>query len=494
MNKAASVTAGVIVAAGVLACVGAWYTGTRLEGVLQDSIRQANQQMQQSMPGADGKPRGSIELVSLDRHLFSSEAHYRLTVQGHELGLGDAPVQLEFVDHIEHGPLPLSRLKSLDLVPVMAVSNFALQNTPATQNWFAMNGGAVPLKGQAALHYDRSTDNRMELLPLQLELPGRVLKFSAMTLNVSATQDAAKYQLSGVLDSLLMDITGDGGPLHAELHGLDLSGGGTRGASGFYLGHTDIKVASTQFQVPGRPAVLLSGTAATSLLQEVEGKLSAQVNYDVSALRVGDKDIGTAQMAWKFDRFDIAASKSLNALYQNRVVPQQQAAMLMDEPLELHLTQADREQLNTAMTSLLSAKPHIELEKFSLKTANGESHMSLVVDLDNPGLVEQQPADLWLRAISQLDAKVLLSKPMISDVASAQAQLQGLTDPTAIATQAKNASDTLASMAVMFQWGKVEGDNVVSNLHYANGTVDFNGQKMTPHQFIGLVAGRFVQQ
>jgi uncharacterized protein YdgA (DUF945 family) len=43
----------------------------------------------------------------------------------------------------------------------------------------------------------------------------------------------------------------------------------------------------------------------------------------------------------------------------------------------------------------------------------------------------------------------------------------------------------------MSQLAKVEGDNVISNLHYANGIADFNGQKMTGMQFVSLVAGKF---
>jgi uncharacterized protein YdgA (DUF945 family) len=79
---------------------------------------------------------------------------------------------------------------------------------------------------------------------------------------------------------------------------------------------------------------------------------------------------------------------------------------------------------------------------------------------------------------------------MIKDVASLQASLNGLTDPNAIAEQAQGASDMVSGMAVMTQLAKVEGENVVSNLHYANDIVDFNGQKMTVQQFFSMVTSR----
>lgn len=55
MTKAGiAATALVVVAAAGIA--GAWYTGTRLEGVLLDSIEQANQRMQSQFPNTDLAP------------------------------------------------------------------------------------------------------------------------------------------------------------------------------------------------------------------------------------------------------------------------------------------------------------------------------------------------------------------------------------------------------------------------------------------------------
>ena len=76
---------------------------------------------------------------------------------------------------------------------------------------------------------------------------------------------------------------------------------------------------------------------------------------------------------------------------------------------------------------------------------------------------------------------------MIGDLAALQAGLAGQTDPAAIAEQAKAAGDMVGAMAVMMQVAKVDGDNIVSNLQYANDIVDFNGQKMTPEQFIAQI-------
>ena len=38
---------------------------------------------------------------------------------------------------------------------------------------------------------------------------------------------------------------------------------------------------------------------------------------------------------------------------------------------------------------------------------------------------------------------------------------------------------------------KLEGNAVVSSLHYANNEVNFNGQKMTVEQFVGFLMSKF---
>jgi len=195
-------------------------------------------------------------------------------------------------------------------------------------------------------------------------------------------------------------------------------------------------------------------------------------------------------LAFKVSNFDVVATQALYQLYQTKILPQQQAAAAAGEPLQLALLPADQQVLDTETAKLLAGKPHVELEKLSLKTANGESHVRVAVDLADPGSLDQPSSAVAAKSIGQLDAKVVLSKPMIQDLATLQARAAGLTDAAAIAEQAKAASDMVGGMAVVLQLAKVDGDNVVSDLHYANNIVDFNGVKMSPQQFVAMIMGK----
>ncbi|WP_062391054.1 YdgA family protein [Pseudomonas abietaniphila] len=489
MKKSVNIALGVVVVAGALITAGAWYTGTRLEGVLGDAVQQGNQQIQAAFVGHEGS--ASVELLSLDRHFFTSTAHYKFTIQNPRLNDGQ-PVELLFVDNIEHGPFPWSRVKSLNLVPVMAASNMALEKNVFSEKWFAMTHDQPPLTGHFSMGYDRAALGRIEFLPFQFDDQNGSFKFSGFTLNASGSADGEKLEANGVLGSLDVTATSEEGPVSLSLRDLTFNTGGTKGKSGFYLGHSDAKVTSATFQAAGRPPVQFKDFVNTSLLQEVEGNLNAQVTYDIGDITFDGKDVGSSQMVWKFANFDIASTKALLQIYQEKIQPQAQAAAAEGDSYTPHLSPADQALVQAEVGKLLSAKPHIELEKLSLKTANGESHFSLSMDLSNPTSLDQPGAALLKQLLTQLDAKLLLSKPMIQDLATLQALSAGQTDHAAIAEQAKGAAESVGGMAIMLQVGKVEGDNITSTLHYANDVVDFNGVKMSAQQFAAAMMGKVV--
>lgn len=206
MNKSAGVLLGIVVAIGAISAGGGWYTGTKLEGVLQTSISDANKELQGAMVGSNGT--ATLELVSVDRQLFSSTAHYRFKGQG--AMFSDAPdgVELLFVDRIEHGPLPFSRLVAFKWLPVLASSHYELEKTPFTEKWFAATKDVSPLKGVVNIGYDRATEGTLELLPLELAPDEKSsLKFSGLNLKVSASPQGQKVKADGYLDSLTLSTT-----------------------------------------------------------------------------------------------------------------------------------------------------------------------------------------------------------------------------------------------------------------------------------------------
>lgn len=490
MKKAVGIVAGIVVVVAAVAATGAWYTGTQLEPVLADAVRQANQEMATSLTGADGQPVAKVELIGLQRYFFSSVAQYRVTLQGEELGGDKGTRVLLLEDRIEHGPLPMSRLKALDLMPVMAASHFTLQNSPDTAAWFAMSKGQTPLSGAATIGYDRSSETELTLRPLDFQDDTGSVSFSGLSARATLSGDAQKYSLTGASENLVADIKGEHGTAHFQFKGLTFDMGGTKGASGFYLGHNDIKVAAATLGLPNLGVLHLRDANSSGLMQEVGGNLAAQLTYDIGMITYADRSVGSAQMAWKFANFDIDASKGLLKLYQDVIAPQLAVEVPEGQVPAVSLTPAEQQQLDSGLATLLDAHPHIELERLTLKTANGESRFSVAADLANPAPLQPGTPGYAQKILGQLDAKLSLSKPMLADLGSLRASTQGLTDPAMVAQAGEDLSATVSGLGQMLGLAKDEGEQVVSSLSYKDAMVDFNGRKMSAQQFFAMVMGQ----
>ncbi|WP_332847345.1 YdgA family protein [Pseudomonas lactucae] len=490
MNKPAVVLLGFVVAVGVVSAGGAWYTGKQLEPVLQTAIQNANKELQTSMAGVDGTL--SLELVSLDRGVFSSTAHYRLKGQGSVFGAENPNPELLFVDHIEHGPLPVSRLVTLKWLPVMATSHYALEKNPTTEKWFAAAKDVSPLKGVANIGYTRSVSGNIELLPLEFKDDKSSVSFSGANMNFDGTAEGQKVKADGFMNSLkVAAVDANGEAFEAELAGLTIASNLEKSTFGFYTGQNTIELSDSKFTFGPQKAVLsFKGFEQKDSSETKDNNLAGRVDYKIDEIGYQGKPVGSAAMALSMKNIDIPAMLVLTKLYQDKMQPVQAAAAAGEPAPELQLTDAEQALAEANVNQVLAAKPHLALENLSLKTTHGESKFNLLVDLAKPASMELPPVELGKQMVSLLDANLSLSKPMIADVSALQAQLGGVTDPKAIEQQSQMAAEMVSGMAVGTQLATLVGSDVVSKLHYANNEVIFNGQKMTVEQFIGFVMGK----
>ena len=493
MNKSAGVLLGIVVAIGAISAGGAWYTGTKLEGVLNSSIADANKELQAALVGSNGT--ASLELVSLERNVFSSTAHYRLKGEGEMFG--EAPVELLFVDHIEHGPLPFSRLVSLKWLPVMATSHYELERTPLTEKWFAAAKDKSPLTGVVNIGYDKATNGTLNLLPLDVALDDKSnLKFSGLNLDVAASAQAQKVKADGYMDSLtLSTVAEDQTPVKVEMNGLTFASNLTKSTYGYYTGENTVELTDSKTTFGAKQSILgVKKFEMKNKTEESGTSASGRADYKVGEVSLNGKTIGSAQMAMSLKNLDIPATMSLMQIYQSKLQPYEKAAAeaaAAGEPApELVLTPAEEAQVKTGLEKLLAAGPQVALENLSLNTANGESRANLVLDLTKPQSMDLPADQLTRQLIALLDVNVQVSKPMLVDLFTVQSQIDGQTDAKLIADQATATADMFSSMAVGSQFAKLDGNNIVSKLHYANNQVEFNGQKMTVEEFIGFLMSK----
>lgn len=482
MKKVLGSAIGVIVALGALSTAGAWYTGQQLPEVLDTSIKKANEDMAKTLPAVGFSV--TVELLSLQQQLFSSDARYRIKLVGSLDGEAPANFEWTVTDHIEHGPFPLSRLKALKLLPVMATSNYALERSPELEKWFAASQDGAPLQGQVSLGYDRSMQGDMRLQPLQMDLDEQTrIDFSGLNIDFDTTADAEQIAASGVMDSFKVSAKlASDESMRLEFKGMNLSSNTRKGVSDFYLGQNEVRLQQIELQIGENASILFKEFVQRDETSEANQQLSARYSYDIGMISYQGTDIGSSQMLWTVKNLDATALQSMLELY---------GTLLKDGKVDSEsgmpqLTDAQTEQFKADLEKLLAGKPGLALEKLAFKTANGESSFSFGLDLNKPVSFDLPAPELAKQLIAQLDAKLRVSKAMITDVIGVQATLAGETDKEAIAQQAAMVGEMASGMAVASELAVLQGEDISSSLHYANDQVTFNGKQMTVEQFVAL--------
>lgn len=468
----------VVVGAGT---AGAWYTGTQVEDDITLGLVEVNEQLQTLASG----PRVDVSLLGVERGLFSSEVRYQVRVLDAESGETDT---LVFVDHLEHGPFPPSRLARGQLMPVMTQSHFALERTPYTQPLFDAAAGQAPLSGALTLGYDGERQGELSLAALAHSKPEISLRLSPARLDFWSNADYSAVRLTGALAELeLTGVAPDSGrPVRIEARGLALSSDKQNNDAGFALGPSRLSVEQLQLQAGTGAAIRLQDASVEEDLSQNGARLDQRFAYRIGSLAVREQPVGSLDLTFAARGLDQAAIRELADAYNRIVLDHQGEGDLAD----IDLTPAQQAQLKTEALGLLDAQPTLALDALSLKTANGQARLAFTLDLRRP---DPQAASLDAAvdsAVAALDAELQVDKALIGDFATLQARLAGAPDdPAMLQQQAAAASELLSGLAVGSGWAQLDEGRLTSALHYADGRVRFNGQEMSAEEFLFFALG-----
>lgn len=477
--KKAGIAATALVVLAAAGTAGAWYTGTQLQGVLQQNIELANQQLSGQLPDAGL----ALELVGFEQGVFSSQARYRLVL---EAAQGEEPGHDVFVsDQIEHGPWPLSRLISFKWWPVMAVSHAQLEASDALAGLFAASAGRPPIILNSSIGYGREIHGDLALAPMVWDTDaGLTGTFSGLSAVYKTDTAGAAIKLNGRVDSLELQGSARGnGPAIISLVGMDFNLDRERDASGLYLGTGTLELDQLAAVIDDQPALVFSAIQQSDTATlDAEGANMA-LNYRVGSVSYGGNKLGSLDMDWTLSRFDPQATMELAGMYNSAVLGHEVA-----DP------QAMVSQFEAALERLLDGSPRLSLDNLSIKTPNGESRFSLGVGLERPMSLHLPAAMLVPQLIGTLEAKLVLSKPMLMDMVRHQALFQPDADAAMVEQEAAMMAEMVASMAQMMQVARVEGDNILSQLSYAGGAVKLNGQSIELEELVALLSGMQAMQ
>jgi uncharacterized protein YdgA (DUF945 family) len=490
MKKAIGVVAGLVVAAGVAWTAGAWYTGKRLETVMQQRVDEGNARLQAMFPGN----HAVLSIDKMERHLFSSDMVLRVRVQTGG-GAQGQPARQDVIDiaaHVGHGPFPLERLKHGELMPVMAAGTFGLQENDTARPWFQAAGNVTPVSGRVVIGYTQAASGNVRIEPVKLARDDISIDFSGFVMDFD--QDAGKRtRLDGAMDSLVFKTTHGGAPEQAEITGLTVASDTHPGAADLYLGNTTLSVKKASLGAAGRPPVVLNAYTQRTESSEENGALALHAAYNINMLNVGGKDIGSVQAALGAKNLAPDAVKTLVTLYgrlwsRNMERAQKQGAEGAGKApfAEPDLTPQEQAQALAARDALLAGNPTLYIDPILLKTPHGEARFTLNVDLGAPGSADQ-PIDARIaQAVRKLDARASLAKQLLADLLANNFQREGA-DASQANMQAAALAEMMGKMAADSGYAKMQGSDIVSSLQYADQVVDLNGRKMPLDQFAGMV-------
>lgn len=502
MNRTGIACAVAVVALGAFVIGGAAYTGARLEDTLKAHIAQQNAALQQVLPGSQ------ISLNSLQTGLFSSEARYDVTL---DTPNDDQPaVRLIFSDHIEHGPLPMSRLSAFKWLPVMAVSHLTLEKTPDLQGWFDASGSTPPLTATTTINYSGNLFGTLQLSTLQLKKNEKNLNFSGLTAHYElakqgsqATIEATSKQLdindnngqlvlngvslglnsegsqfekinvNGRIDAISWKEKSDKQPVTLSINKTELVIQRARSASNIYVGDGRLSIGHISASTPEKPGLALSNIVFSDKMQEANQKLAGNIGYSLGEIKVSDKPLGSFNVSLGYGNLDIPHVRKIADVIDTQ-----------SKNATFNLTHQDKQTLSNALLGILDNKPQLSIDELLVKTANGQSRFDLQLNLQNPTQSTQAYKEVAFNAVNTLKSTLTISKPMIRDVVMWKALLEPETSPEVLNQEADQAIEMVSSFAAQTQLATVENDNIRSSLHYTQNEITLNGVKMPFVQFL----------
>ncbi|MGV2895714.1 DUF945 family protein [Achromobacter sp. AGC78] len=481
MKKSVAITLGVVIV-GAGSWIGAtWYTGKRIEESSQRHLAEANEKLAKLTPLFGLR----IDQIKYERSLFSTQARYGLSLVKNDKTLDDMPAgMIEFDAVIEHGPFPKTALSRGAFAPKLAFVHAEIAKTDNLKEVFALTKDVSPLISDAMISYSGTTSSTSKIAPVSTTLEGNSIDFSGMLITGTFDRSLEAVTAHGVMDKLAIDGSKSNDPVVMAITGMTMDVNSRMGKFGVSMGDSDLKIKRIDVTRKGDDIKLsLDNFGYGVKLAEDDKNINVQAAYQTGDITVNDVALGNGQAVIKLAKLDGQAVKQLSDTYNQllrQIMAQTEDEGLKDEQIQTMLDAGGK---------LLAGNPSFSIAPISWKTPKGESKLNFTLDLANPADIKNlTPQEIAVQAIKRIDATLIISKPMVQDLAAQYAiKKEGLT-PEKAAEEADESVRQMAGMAEMLNVGKNDGDNIVGKFTFADGMGNLNGKEIPADElFSGLL-------
>ncbi|MEJ2897141.1 YdgA family protein [Bordetella avium] len=479
MKKSVALTAGVVIVLAGAWLGGTWYTGQRVADESQVRLDQINDYLTANFPGEGLK----LEQLSYSRGFFSTQARYGLSAGGLPASILKPGARLEIDARVDHGPLPAGSLAQGHFLPTMAYMHAQIADTEAARTLFAGAQGKNPLSADAVLKYGGGASVQAEAAPLQLAEPKLSFGGARFDGDLGKQLSTVKGKLSLEPVTLLLPEDEQTTPMLVKLGPSVLDMDGKASQYGYHVGSSTLHVDSIDVQAQGEGGghFAIGGLNYRAIASENGQFIDGQADFGLNSLSINGSALGSQQLSLKFARIDGAKVKAFNEVYTRLAAETAAKGRPQDD-----FDRAQIEQLVNAGLPLLADNPTIAIDPLVWKNDKGESRLNLTLTLALPAEAQKYDASFVRQAIKNLDLKLTLNKPMLTELGSTILQLQGQ-PPEAAAQQAVRQINNISGMAMMLNLGKLQGNDIISDLHYGNGIFSLNGRDMPVDALLGML-------
>ena len=459
-----------VVALGAIWTGTAWYTGKQLETGLGPLAETANAQARQIGLTVTGQ-HVSFEQVSFERGVFTSHARYRVLAAPSEQDRVADKQDVQFVARIDHGPFPLFRLAEGHFMPAMAAARVQLAETPSTATWFSGAKGAAPAMAEAVASYGRVVSGTLTLAPVDYAQDGTTVSFSGLQARASVAPDGRHTTFAVAAEKMdstePFDEKGVARTRRLSLRGLDLSHESTQAADGAVTSASRATIKHWAIEIDDQP-VTLRDLVVTADASGTRSAMNSTFKAQVAGIDVRGTQVASVRMTARAANMDLASFEAFRG-----TMAQAEGGASMGEKMEgmAHLMK------------FLLAKPAFSVDTLQVGTPSGPATLRLEVALDAPTLWNRAPAAIIKETVKKLDLRLSVPAGSLVDLISVRGLAEGL--PAEVARDAaRQQADAIRDRFLQSQWGRQDGDKLVTNLTFEGGQVDINGERMTVDAFM----------
>ncbi|MUT73274.1 YdgA family protein [Stutzerimonas frequens] len=464
-----------------------FYTSTQVESTARDAVDQANLKLREMGVGAGADV--SLSLLSFERGLLSSTARYQIDIDVADDDGNTEHYALLLNDRLEHGPFPVSRLSRGQLMPVAAQSHFELERTPLTQKLFDAASGEVPLVGEVTIGYDGGQAGDLRTAALNIEDEDGSVRIAPANLNFEANRDGSDVRMDGELAEIDIDLqrSDSGQPVQVSLRGIGLSADKQDYDAGFGFGPSAITLQRMEIKAGDEPTVVIQQASVEEALSRGSRGLDQTIGYRIGEVSAKGQTFRNLALVFSLRNLEESSLKALVASYKDildqSATPQESFA---------GMTSAQQQELQARALQLLEHKPTLALDEFGFETTHGAARLSVVLDLQSPSAEAFTPDAMITSMLASLKADAGVDRNLVRDIAGLVVQnnaRDGQLDQAALQQETEAATEQFSGMALNTGWSRLEGERLVSSLHYANDKVTFNGREMSVPEFLGFAFG-----